>query len=173
MREHLCRGFHPGNGTTVITLNGNKIKGKWIEGYYVYTEDCHKIYFPEGPDANRCEYHHVFSQTVCKCTGLTDKNGKKIFEGDIVAFRYGHNKDICSVSFEQGAFGLGQHKRFDYDELEASVHNATEMYPSFVGNDNFISLWEIAWNYQECGADDNLHLLEVIGNIYENSELLK
>ena len=105
-------------------------------------------------------------------TGKDDKNGKKIFEGDIVAFRYGHNKDICEVVFENGAFGIANKKNFDYDEFELSIYNEDENYPSMVGNDNYMSLWEIAWNYEECG-DRNLTHLEVIGNIHDNPELLK
>lgn len=36
MREHLFRGFHPdGNGTTEITLNGEKIKGDWLRAHTI------------------------------------------------------------------------------------------------------------------------------------------
>lgn len=30
--------------------------------------------------------HKVDPSTICQCTGLSDENGKKIFEGDIVGF---------------------------------------------------------------------------------------
>lgn len=177
MREILYRGFHPDkNGTTEITLNGGKIKGEWVEGLPFGRIGGGLTPYGINPlraDKDRKVYS-VFPETVCEYTGLTDKNGKKIFNHAIVAFHYGHNKDICEVCFESGAFGLGKSypKKFDYDELETSVANATENDSYFVGNDNFISLWEIVWNYNEY-AGENLHLVEIVGNIFENPELLK
>lgn len=39
------------------------------------------------------------------------------------------------------------------------------------GNDNFISFWEIMWNYNQ--EENNCYVVEVIGNIHDNPELLK
>lgn len=178
MREHLFKGFHPdANGTIEITLNGEKIKGEWVIGdgiHYPKSINYKGTCWIDGMQEKANDWVQVLSETVCEYTGLTDTNGNKIFNHAIVAFHYGHNKDICEVCFESGAFGLGKSypKKFDYDELETSVANATENDSYFVGNDNFISLWEIAWNYNEY-AGENLHLIEIIGNIFENSELLK
>lgn len=183
MKEILFRGFHPDeDGTQTIILDGKKIKGKWVYGYYIEaTQHWHKYgihnswiitsALQNGGYFNVMGRYPVIPETVGQYTGLTDKNGNKIFEGDIVVFRYERNKDICTVVFENGAFGLGQHKQFNYNELQVSVDKETGNPDFFVGNDNYISLWEIAWNYNEFAGED-LHLLEVIGNIYDNPELL-
>lgn len=59
--------------------------GKWVEGYYVELpedqrgEQLHIIIDLDG------QYNRIVPETVGRCTGLTDKNGKTIFENDIVS----------------------------------------------------------------------------------------
>lgn len=100
-------------------------------------------------------------------TGLTDKNGKKIYEGDIVKF----NKQIFRVVHEVGSFGLGHEDYINYNRLERSVFENESSTYSGCYNDNFISLWEIYWNFN-C-FDVFINKIKVIGNIYENPELLE
>lgn len=130
MREILFRGKRVDNG-------------EWIEGSLCTTipldEDFYTIsYFDfEGYYIEE----KVIPETVGQYTGLTDKNGKKIFEGDILKHRV--QGDILVergvVEWEE------QHGRW--------VYRLNSMKPTFYLH--------------------NPDAFEVIGNIHDNSELLK
>ena len=95
MREILFRGFHPCDGQEIIVVDGEKVKGKWVEGYIVKHPSAIQIgndyspwYIhvpPVDPDDNGGVFN-VIPSTVGQYTGLKDKNGKRIFEGDIICW---------------------------------------------------------------------------------------
>ena len=109
----------------------------------------------------------VMPETVGQYTGLTDKNGKKIFEGDIFKFNdevfeshytscgteynswYVENYAVVGFCGYSGRFDFVEYK-FNENAVEADLHenNAVD-FASFVSD------------------------LEVIGNIHDNPELLK
>lgn len=79
-------------------------------------------------------------------TGLKDKNGKEIYEGDIIQDEFYERK--AEVVFLEGAFWL------DYKE-DFGVYNTKHK------------------RYQLLANYDYEQVLEVIGNIYDNPELLE
>lgn len=110
----------------------------------------------------------VIPETIGRYTGLTDRNGVKIFEGDIVelfVFR-GQIIQMC------GAFGVSVEPAIDWDYLASEINPVTgcDNSPFFCQNDNFVSLWELMWNYNQ--EENMCDVIEVIGNIHDNPELL-
>lgn len=139
-----------------ILFSGKRVdNGEWVYGVFIpdcleslHGQDCHwgfiKTYRLEGKYENvKNETVEVDRETVGQYTGLTDKNGKKIFEGDIVEFtdKY-RRKGRSDIVFE---------------DLK----------------------WKYRWRYY-CenpivwiGIDVSSVKFEVIGNIYDNPELLE
>lgn len=153
---------------------------EWVEGYLLQSN----LIVPSGQFINFCkcndrniitsdssfEFYEIIPETLREYTGLTDKNSFKVFEGDIVRiadFQYGEVVKEC------GAFGIAVLPYIDWNYLEKKIAEITgcNNQPCFCYNDNFISLWELMWNYNQ--EENHCDILEIIGNIHDNPELLE
>ena len=142
-----------------ISFRGKRVdNGEWVYGYLVEMFGVLNII---GKDNENIVYE-IIPETVGQFTGLTDNNGNKIFEGDIV--KYSDEEYYCpeectefigEIVFEKGAFGIGCRKELPID------------LDYWCDNDNFVSLWELYWNLN-C-AQCELPMIEVIGNVFDNN----
>lgn len=145
MRERLYRGKRTDNGEWVEVECYNHYKGNGI------WEDSpqNEIYFVGG--------YACVKETICEFTGLTDKNGNKIFEGDILSFTvfYYNNNDIQYK---------GVVKWSDTEKLATRFMIWHDNENEYYGNDG---AFDFDWvHYQDSE-------IEIIGNIYDNPELLE
>ena len=118
--------------------------GEWIEGslihqtmFYGDPVDRYHILYDGEFHADYYGSAEVIPETIGQFTGLLDKNGKKIFEGDVVT---------CNISYEMGGY----------------PYCARITSPVIYNYGIFKPLHR---------CDD--YSVEVIGNIYDNPELLE
>ena len=151
--------------------------GEWVQGYYVkglnmYDKEVYLIFEPNTMFYSSGEtdgWYKVEPTTICQCTGLRDKNGKLIWENDIAEL-FGHRG---VTKYACGGFGIGYRKNIDWEEIQSNIMRVTgcENILYACENDNYISLWEIYWNFND--EDDSVDTVEVIGNVFDNKELLE
>ena len=121
--------------TREILFKGKrKDTGEWTEGYFFKIWD--RTFLLWGMTNDHPNMIEVIPETVGQFTGLTDKNGKKIFEGDIIAKGF----ELYEVRWnpEQVRWGI------------------------YLGNYEVAGFTKFSEPY-----------FEVIGNVYNNKELLE
>ena len=125
--------------------------GEWVEGFLVKKHGLFFIYDIINSDTCRQSNYDVDPSTICQCTGLKDKNGKLIWENDIVAYYFGKTcAPICFGSYQSC---------FDNTKTE------------HVG---FYVNWNDKCNYRkDLGYWINMIEADVVGNIFDNTELLE
>lgn len=134
--------------------------GEWVEGYYQKRFDLdgseqHLIFWSKSYTV--WEYAKIDPDTLCQYTGFTDKSGQKIWENDILrGYQYPYRSDgndnyFAEVTWFENcpAFGI-----YTFKNPKSNVCGISE------GNTEFMENW-------------NSEDWEVIGNIFDNPELLE
>ena len=126
--------------------------GEWVEGLLTIMWEQPHIIIPE--DENTA--YQVDENTICQCTGLKDKNGKLIWENDIVRFQF--DNDDCPFPNKDTKKRVG---KVFFSDFRASWSIA-------MGRKGSKALNNDLFKYVQNG-----NRVDVIGNICDNSELLE
>lgn len=135
-----------------ILFRGKRIAdGKWVYGVPTQAKDIVTgkidtviVENPTGYDfpVSLIDFEFVLSNTISEFTGLTEKSGKKIFEGDIVKDKDGIHKGVVQITGKTFVVRMSE---------GCWIIDSTDL-----------------WDFLGTCADN----LTIIGNIYDNSELL-
>lgn len=163
MREILFRGKRVDNG-------------EWVEGHLIWYEDGRVRIIPSHTDIFCYEMdesiiqtvaHRIIPETVGQYTGLTDKNGTKIFDGDIIRYadydEYRCYIESLDCAEENVSMDFGQ--MWTVDKV---VYGIKIGYPAFDLNSHDFESNGLS-ELNESGQ----YYYEVIGNIHDNPEFLK
>ena len=112
MREILFRGKRVDNG-------------EWAEGYFF--KSWNKVFLLWGMTGDSPNMEEVKPETVGQYTGLTDKNGKKIFEGDILL--KGFEKVLVKWNANQCRWGI-----YSNNYEICGFNESTQGYFEVIGN---------------------------------------
>ena len=139
-----------------ILFRGKRVDNvEWVYGYF-WSNDVGNSFIrvTKENDEIVLKDYEVIPETVGQYTGLTDKNGKKIFEGDIVKYDLWDDKfDYCEV-------------KFGYFYAAMDSYNGGPALGFYLA--------DINGNADDRGFYKNMYkYIEVIGNIHDNPELLE
>ena len=160
MREILFRGQTRRYGEKVRMGDGAKVPSHWVYGGVLQGIGDHSIIYGGGNADDPSEglsKHCVYTDTIGMFTGITDKNGKKVFEGDIIRTDNGRASAVSVVKY--GNF----RPKMIY-----------KMFWNYTGQTPKQDLHGV---YCESSKEqmmlfDSPTCIEVIGNIHDNPELL-
>ncbi len=128
-----------------------KDNGKWVEGYFAESRGSF-MFIDSGILYGGFEMFEVIPETVCQYSGLIDKNGKNIWENDTVKNDDGEVGIVRFGSYNDTECGYGDNNYGYYIEWVSEFGKKLKKNIAFWIESNFI---------------------EVIGNIFDNPELLE
>lgn len=129
----------------------DKRSDNWIEGTLDNIDEPYRILFRNPKRNNNVEIHTVVTETVGQFTGFCDKNKRKAFQGDILSHCGGLDYGVIKYGEYSNPFTQGQHIGFFID---------------WVAGEDKDDLRKDLGYWLKAGT------AEIVGNIYDNTELL-
>ena len=144
----------------------NYKNGDWVYGLITRLYDEQFENLPaEMTDENGVSRIEIDHNTICQYTGLTDKNGNKIWENDVLLQK---TTEMHWCKWEcMGVVKYGEH---DWDASNYGYTSIGFYVEPIVKNGD---INKIASGLNQVDINDEYYPIEVIGNIFDNPELLE
>ena len=144
-----------------ILFRGKRIdNSEWVQGCFLYDEEGNGAFIAEYFEDKAAYIREAIPKTVGQYTGLTDKNGKKIFEGDIIKDR----ENALHIA------KIGEYYPDHYLRLCCNLSEPVKLC-------NLYGVYAERITNDEHEGDHFIippkNAVEVIGNIHDNPELLE
>ena len=148
-----------------ILFRAKKIDGgEWIDGYAVQRYGTWFIYDIKNSDTCRQNNYIVDEDTICRYVNLTDLKGKEIWENDILMC-HGNPDDLVKAVFGE----------FDVIEVESEevIDSVIGWHYEVIPTDELSKCEPFCYSMPLTNTYVKLNEMEVIGNVFDNPELLK
>lgn len=141
--------------------------GEWVEGYYL-RDQYHIggkdiIFYRKDSDRFTVYTNIIDPETLCQFAGRCDKNGNKIWKNDIL-MRHGNSEDLVKVAF--GEFGVRN------IETGSIVDKVIGWHCEVIPTDAISRCEPFCWSMPLTEDYIERYEMEVVGNIFDNPELL-
>lgn len=140
------------------TDNGEWVTGHHVKGLDIYAKEVHLIFEPTTIFYSSGEtdgWSEIDPSTICQCTGLKDRNGRLIWENDII-----HKPSY--TDYDAYANSEAYTGRIQYEDGGWSIE--------IIKSDGSVCVSAII---DMIAYSKDIEHFEVIGNIFDNKELLE
>ncbi|MFR6139972.1 MAG: YopX family protein [Dorea longicatena] len=139
-----------------VVVTNKDLEGQWVEGLlwdedYIYSKDL------------ECEML-IDKNTICAYTGLHDKNGKRIWENDILMC-HDNPDDLVKTVFGE----------FDVIEVESeeAIDSVIGWHYEVIPTDELSKCEPFCYSMPLTDTYVKLNEMKVVGNVFDNPELLE
>lgn len=150
-----------------IIFRGKRLdNGEWVEGSLIQWGDGGMSIVAQL-DTHSGIQHTAYRDTVGQWTGLTDRNGQRIFEGDILRVTEYENL-VVMLSLDKTEIGSTPLEDCKYQKRVSFIGEVVFSESCFHVGNTYLSAFHGDQRFSQ-----PIFEIEVVGNVWDNKDLLK